>query len=272
MIATTPVPLDDLNLEVQELYRRAIRTLAEAQVPSLVGGAYALAHYTGIVRHTKDFDVFLRQADVGRALQALADVGFRTELTFPHWLGKAFMGEDFVDLIFSSGNGVAKVDDEWFAHGTPARFLGEAVTLMPPEEMIWSKAFVVERERYDGADIIHLIRAAGRDLDWPRIVRRFGPYWRVLLSHLVLFGFVYPGERDAVPAAVMNELTERLTRETAGPPPKERVCRGTLLSRVQYVIDLDRWGYADARLEGEAGMTAAQAEDWTEAGLRDLHK
>jgi hypothetical protein len=34
-----------------------------------------------------------------------------------------------------------------------------------------------------------------------------------------------------------------------GEPPAERVCRGTLLSRTQYVVDVERWGYADGRLD-----------------------
>src|SRR5206468_1316705 len=97
-------------------------------------------------------------------------------------------------VIFSSGNGVAKVDDEWFEHATAGRFLGEDIQLCPPEEMIWSKGFLLERERCDAADVIHLIHARGPRLDWERLLRRFGPHWRVLLSHLILFGFVYPGE------------------------------------------------------------------------------
>jgi hypothetical protein len=271
MIATTTVPLDDLSLEAQGFYRQAIRVLHEARVPFLVGGAYALAQYTGIVRHTKDFDVFVRPTDARRALDAFRLTGYRTELTFAHWLGKVFYGQDYVDVIFSSGNGVAKVDERWFAHATPARFLGEDVLLCPPEEMIWSKAFVVERERYDGADINHLLRSCGQVLDWPRILERFGSCWPVLLSHLLLFGFVYPTERDAVPEWVLQDLIGRLEQELQGPPATRRLCRGTLLSRVQYVVDLDQWGYEDARLEPPSSMTPEQARGWTEAGLREQH-
>jgi hypothetical protein len=122
------------------------------------------------------------------------------------------------------------------------------VKLCPPEETIWSKASIMERERFDGADVAHLLRACAPGLDWKRLVRRFGPHWRVLLSHLVLFGFVYPGERWRIPAAVMRELTERLTRETDTPAPDERLCYGTVLSRAQYLTDIETWGYKDARL------------------------
>jgi hypothetical protein len=261
---------EDLSLEAQAFYRLAVRLLNEAGIPFLVGGAYALAHYTGIVRHTKDFDVFVRPDDCQRALDAFAQAGLRTELTFPHWLGKAFNGEDFVDVIFSSGNGVVKVDDDWFEHAQQATFLGEPVWLCPVEEIIWSKSFVCERERFDGADINHLLRGHGPGLDWQRLLDRFGPHWRILLCHLVMFGFVYPSERDAVPGWLMAELLRRLEAE-AETPAGRRVCQGTLLSRIQYVVDMDRWGYSDARLDSEAGMTRKQAEAWTEAGLRDQH-
>jgi hypothetical protein len=261
---------DDLELETQAFYRRAVQVLNAAGIPFLVGGAYALAHYTGIVRHTKDFDVFVRPDDSQQALDAFTQEGYRTELTFVHWLGKVFNAEDFVDVIFSSGNGVVKVDDVWFEQASSATFLGEPVRLCPVEEMIWSKGFVCERERFDGADINHLLRARGRALDWQRLVERFGPHWRMLLVHLVMFGFVYPSERDVVPAWVMAELTQRLLGEN-GVAIERNVCQGSLLSRIQYVIDMDRWGYTDARLDSEAGMTRKQARVWTEAGLREQH-
>src|SRR5215212_9139011 len=105
-----------LDPSTREYYCHAIQTLQHAQVPFLVGGAYAFERYVGIARHTKDFDIFVRPRDRDRVLALLSEVGCQTDLTFPHWLGKAFRGEDFVDVIFSSGNGVAEVDDAWFEH------------------------------------------------------------------------------------------------------------------------------------------------------------
>ena len=52
-------------------------------VPFLVGGSHAFLEYTGIVRNTKDFDLFLRRADLDRAMEALRDAGYRTELHLP---------------------------------------------------------------------------------------------------------------------------------------------------------------------------------------------
>lgn len=243
-----PSAEDELDPRIYSFYCAALTALQQAQVPFLVGGAYALARHTGIVRHTKDFDIFIRPTDCERVLQVLSAAGYRTELTDPRWLAKAFSGEDFIDVIFSSGNAIAEVDDAWFEHAIDAKVLGLSVQLCPPEETIWSKAFVMERERYDGADIAHLLRAYGDRLDWDRLLDRFGAHWRVLFSHLVLFGYIYPCERGCIPPSVMDALLDRLRTEVQPPLTAGRLCQGTLLSKVQYATDIDRWGYQDARL------------------------
>jgi len=260
--------IDQLPQETLDFYRRSMTTLDDAGVPFLVGGAYAFERYTGIARHTKDFDIFVHPRDVDRVLSSLAADGCETDVPFPHWLGKARCGENFVDVIFSSGNGVAAVDDDWFRHSVEARVFEHPVRLIPPEEMIWSKAFIMERERFDGADVTHILRASAERIDWPRLVARFGDYWRVLMTHLVMFGFIYPGERHRIPPGVLSELSTRLQRELGAPESDERVCRGTILSRAQYLVDVERWGYADPRLAPHGNMTEREAEIWT-AGIAD---
>lgn len=249
----------------QQVYREGLDALGGLALPFLVGGAYAFARYTGIERFTKDFDVFLLAEHVEPALGALAAAGFSIDKPFPHWLAKARRGDDFIDLIYSSGNGVARVDERWFEHAVEGEVLGRRVLLVPPEEMLWSKSFIMERERYDGADVAHLLRALAPTLDWKRLVERFGNYWRVLLSHAVLFGFIYPGERDRLPAWVMEALVERLDRDLRTPPSDERICQGTILSRQQYLTDVERWGYHDARVFPRGHMSADDTATWTAA-------
>jgi hypothetical protein len=230
-------------------------------VPFLVGGAYALERYTGVARHTKDFDLFVRPADAGRALGALARAGYPTEMTSDTWIGKAFHDDLYVDIIFRSGNGVSEVTDAWFEHAVDGEVLGVPARLCSAEEIIWMKAYIMDHERYDGADIAHLLRARAEDLDWPRLLSDFGPHWRVLLSHLTLFGFIYPTESSKVPVEIMDDLLDRLSAEThtASPQaPAERICRGTLLSRTQYLIDVEQWGYKDGRLAPEGNLTEEQ--------------
>lgn len=262
---TTVPGAGELDPQAVAFYRQALDVLRRAGVPFLLGGAYALERYTGIQRHTKDFDFFLHPRDAPHALEQLRAAGYQTELTFPHWLGKAFRGELFVDLIFGSGNGLCRVDEQWFAHAEPAEALGTPVRLIPVEEMIWSKAFIMERERFDGADVAHLLRARGEQLDWHRLLERFGSYGEVLLAHVVLFDFIYPGERAKIPDWVRRDLIQRYQEEVAAPPPEARECRGTLLSRAQYLVDLEAWGYRDPRRRPEGMMSEKEIGIWTEA-------
>ena len=258
---------EHLDPQARDFYRRAMRRFMDGGVPFLVGGAYAFARYTGIERHTKDLDVFLHPRDFDRALALLAEEGCQTEVPFPHWLGKAHRDGSFVDLIFSSGNGVAAVDDEWFRHAVADEVLDVPVRLSPAEEMIWSKAFIMERERYDGADVAHVLRARAESLNWGRLVRRFGEHWRVLLGHIVMFGFIYPCERHRIPPDVIRLLSGRLEKELTA-PAEERLCQGTLVSRAQYLVDLERWGYEDPRLAPRGNLTERETAIWT-AGIAD---
>lgn len=230
---------------------RAIGLLLDAGVPFVVGGAYAYATYTGIYRDTKDLDLFPRKRDAGRALEVLELDGWRTERTDEVWLYKAFKGEYFVDFIFSSGNGVAVVDEEWFENAKTATVFGHRCLVAPAEEMIWSKAFVNERERYDGSDVSHLILKAGRQMDWERVLRRFDRYWEVLFSHLMMFRYAYPSERDTIPDWVMAELMSRTLDTVREGNWEERICRGNLISRVNYHVDIHHWGFRDGRLWDE---------------------
>jgi hypothetical protein len=246
-----------------------MRVLNAADVPFVVGGAFAFSYYTGITRHTKDIDVFLRPRDLGRALHALDASGFCTETTYRTWLAKGYLGGHFIDIIFNLGNGMRPVDDDWFAYAIAATLFGEPVRISPPEEMLWSKAFTMARDRYDGADVAHLLRACGAKMDWLRLVRRFGEHWPVLYGHLILFNYMYPGDWQQIPAWVMQELASRLRCSLTNPPAVARLspplCRGTMLGAEQYHVDTEEWGYQDARLRPWGTMTPEDLAQWKDA-------
>jgi hypothetical protein len=235
--------------EELDMRATALRGLVDRKVPFLVAGAYAHFEYTGVERDTKDLDVFLRRGDVEAAFVALEAVGFTRHVEDPLWIAKGYHGEWFVDLIYSSGNGIAAVDDGWFEHAREGEVMGVPVLLAPAEEMIWSKAFVCERERYDGNDVANLLRACGRELDWERLIDRFADQWEVLLAHLVLFRFAFPSERSQMPRWVMSELLHRSMAQLPEHDPERRICRGTLLSKEQYRHAVERDGFEDERAQ-----------------------
>src|SRR5688572_20405445 len=136
-----------LQPETWDFYRQVMQVLNRSGLPYLVGGAYAFERYTGIERHTKDFDIFSRRQDAERILATLEEeLGCRSEVTFPHWLGKAYNRAtgDYIDVIYSSGSGIAVVDDDWFTHAVRAEVLGIPALLCPAEEIVWSKGFIME--------------------------------------------------------------------------------------------------------------------------------
>src|SRR6266508_6934794 len=89
-----------VNGERDDVYRRSMEVLQDANIPFLIAGAYVVEVYAGVSRRTKDFDLYLRPRHVDAAIKALACAGYATDLTFPHWLAKAKRGRDYVDLIF----------------------------------------------------------------------------------------------------------------------------------------------------------------------------
>jgi hypothetical protein len=242
----------------QEVHGHALALLQDAGLSPMVGGAYAMRTHAGLWRDTKDLDLFLRKDRIPKALDLLARAGYRTEVTDPLWIAKAFNGPYFIDLIFSSGNGIAVVDDQWEARAVRANVLGRDALIAPAEEMIWQKAYIQERERFDGADIHHLLRCRGARLDWEHILRRFGDHWPVLLGHLLSFRFAFPSDKEQVPSWVMRELMGRVAGDEELPAARDRICRGTLLSRQQYLSEVNEHGYRDAReleVDGWAGDT-----------------
>jgi hypothetical protein len=143
--ADVPTPGDPLLT----FYVDSLRLLEATGLPFVVGGAFAHSRYTGRDRDTKDLDVMLKREDVPHALAAFKDAGYEVEVPFPHWLGKVHRDGRYIDVVYSSGNGIVRVDDCWFTHAVPSEVLGISVALCPAEELLWSSAFVQERERYD---------------------------------------------------------------------------------------------------------------------------
>ncbi len=248
-----PPPTDGNHQPARQFYLKALQSLDDAGVQYLVGGGFALTQHTGIQRDTKDLDVFVRPGECRKTVDVLGGAGYRTEWTWPHFLAKALSGSAFVDILFNSGNGLSPVDDEWFANAVEGDLIGRRVLFVPVEEMIWSKAFVMERDRFDGADVAHLILRCGPKIDWKRLLRRFQNHERVLLAQLILYGYVYPSKQDYVPLWVIDELNQRVRQE---PKTTEPLCRGTFLAQHQYQIDVHKWGFIDARLAPRGPLRA----------------
>lgn len=240
-----PPPHDETPAEADIFYAESLRILTDSGIPFLVAGTFAVNCYTGINRATKDLDIFCKAGDFPRILLHFQERGFEPEIEDERWIAKVKRGGCFFDVIFSSGVAVVPITDSWFQESHPATYYGIEVRLTPPTELIWSKALLQHRHRYDGADIAHLILRQADRIDWPRLLSHMEQYWEVLLIHLLNFRFIYPTERDNVPRWLFDELLRRAREHADLPVPLTRICRGRLFSPVDYEIDVREWGFAD---------------------------
>jgi len=227
----------------ERFYIAALKKLIDSGIQFMIGGTYAFTEHTGIKRETKDLDIFCKAGDYPRILKVFEEYGYKTQIIDARWLAKASHKDHYIDLIFASRTDLATVDDSWFKHAPEGNIFHLPVKLIPPEELIWSKAYIQHREKFDGADVNHIILKQGQSLDWQRLLMRMEAHWEVLFSHLINFRFVYPSERDIVPKWLMEELLSRSQQQLTLPNPQDKVCRGHLLANGQYDIDFEKWGF-----------------------------
>ena len=229
---------------VKHQYQLAMRSVAAARVPYVIGGAWAVEHYTPLGRATLDLDLMVEPSKVEVAVQALTQHGARL-------LGRDLMevrmalGGVEIDLVHHFAQGEHAVDRTWHQHALPGYAFDLATLFAAPSELIWTKVFIASRHRFDGADVVHLIRATHRTLDWKRLHAHLRAYPELLMAYLNLFEFCYPGERDTVPAWIWKRLIAdvQTVREPIGP----KICRGPLLDSTSFIFDGIAKGYQDVR-------------------------
>jgi hypothetical protein len=230
--------------EQASLFREVLELLEKKQVPYAVSGAFALRQHTGICRFTKDLDLFMTDRTQREVMPFLGRCGFECEVRDPVWLAKVHRGDFFVDLITGMSNGVIVVEDSWIERASAAVILGVKTRVLSPEELVASKLFVAKRERFDGADIAHVIYGTYPTFDWDRELKLAGEHWEMLLWALLLFRYIYPSETHYVPAAVWRELLQRFESRIANPEPQADF-RGSLIDDNMFAIDVNEWRLAN---------------------------
>lgn len=232
------------NKEALAFYREALDLLQQSGARFMLGGAFATFQYTGIYRNTKDLDVFCKSSEYPTILKYFGSKGYRTELTDIRWLAKVFKGDYFLDIIFNTVNNICKVDDDWYEHATTTEFLGVKIKVLSPDDLVWCKIYVQNRERYDAADINHILLKQGKNLNWKRLAQRMDQHWHLLLAQLLSFQFVYPSDHmDIVPKWLFDELISRANEQYELPRPTVKVCCGPTIDQTQYAIDIKEWNY-----------------------------
>ena len=128
----------------------------------------------------------------------------------------------------------------------PRELFGTKVQLVPPTEFVWSKMFVQDRYRYDGADVAHMILKRHDEIDWQRLLNHMELHWEVLLMAPAQLPLHLPERARRHPAVAARRAARAAARsQNSIPPPGMKVCRGRIFSPRDYPIDVTEWGFSE---------------------------
>ena len=210
------------------VYLDAIRVTQKTRAPFVMGGAFGLAGYTGRWRNTKDLDFFVLPSDKDKVVDALTKAGFEDyypTLAYDRgWIYRAVRENTIVDTIWQTPNRRTQVDDQWFARARHVVLRGEKLAVLPAEELLTIKLFVIQRDRCDWPDLINLLYSTCEELDWQHVLNRLEAEKALLAGLLNVFNWVAPQRAKCIPREIrkMFHLPE-ITSEDLSLPEEHRV-------------------------------------------------
>lgn len=191
-------------------YRTAIQALRRLGTRFLLGGGFALATHIGRWRNTKDIDFYILPHDREAAVDALTRAGFvdyYSRLPYDrNWIYRSTCAGVIVDLIWAMANQRAQVDESWMQDAPEVEIRGEALMVIPMEEFIWCKLYILQRDHCDWTDVWNLLYAAGEEVDWRRLLRRLDEDWPLLKALLTMYCWLCPERADRLPQWLQNRF------------------------------------------------------------------
>ena len=191
------------------IYLQAIGATRQTGVPFVLGGAFGLAGYTGRWRNTKDLDFFVLPSDKDRVIEALTRIGFvdyYPTLAYDRgWIYRAVRDDVLVDTIWQTPNRRAVVDEHWFQRARQVTLRDEQLKVLPAEELLAIKLYIVQRDRCDWPDLINLLYATCHELDWAHVIERLQAETALLAGLLNVFNWVAPARAAQIPGWVREK-------------------------------------------------------------------
>jgi hypothetical protein len=185
------------------VYRRVIQEARAAGIRFAIGGAFATAVYTGELRNTKDFDFYVLPEDREAMIGAISRAGLRDHYDrLPYdrsWIYRASQGDVIVDTIWAMANQRTQVDTRWLSHGPMVTIRGQRLRVIPIEELIWTKLYVLQRERSDWGDVLKLIDARAESVEWDHLRSRLAEDTPLLTGALAVLSWLAPDRARDIP-------------------------------------------------------------------------
>jgi hypothetical protein len=207
-----------------ELYDAVLRGAAKREIPLALGGAFAVATYTGCWRNTKDLDLYVLPEHKDRMIELTRDLGmadyFDTKEYDRWWIYRATLDGTIVDIIWAMANHRQQIDELWMS-GPEVNLRGHRLKVLPAEAMLWDKLYIVQRERCDWQDVFNLLYAAGEEVDWELLLRRIGEDTPLMAGALSVFRWLAPERAQRLPSWIWRRVGLGAAAATSAPGPDD---------------------------------------------------
>jgi hypothetical protein len=191
------------------LYDSVLNGAAEREIPFALGGAFAVATYTGCWRNTKDLDLYVPPEHKDRMIQLLADLGmvdyFDTKEYDRWWIYRGARDGNIVDIIWAMANHRQQIDELWMS-GPEVPIRGHRVRVLPAEAMLWDKLYIMQRDRCDWPDVLNLLYATGAEVNWEMLLRRVGDDLPLMAGVLSVFRWLAPDRAAQFPSWIWRRV------------------------------------------------------------------
>jgi hypothetical protein len=191
-------------------YAQIIQAAQARNVPLAIGGGFAFSAYAHRWRSTKDIDLYILHEHLEEMIDILRGANFQDyfeQLPYDRrWIYRAHRNGLIVDLIWGMANYLTQTDAGWLTGETEIEIRGTAVKLLPVEELIWAKLYVLQRDRCDWPDLLNLIHTQAEKIDWDRLLARVDKDLRLVGGVLNVFSWLCPDRAHVVPQWVWQRV------------------------------------------------------------------
>ena len=213
--APTSETLSLIGSEEWDVYARVFAELQREGINFAIGGGFAKQCYTGIPRQAKDLDLYILPCHRDTAVRVTSRAGladyYERRPYDRAWIYRSFRAdvihEDvIVDVIWAMANQRAQVDGAWINSGPLITVRDITLRLVPPEELIWSALYVLQRDRSDWPDALNLLHACAAHLNWDHLIERLGEDLPLLAALAQVFLWLCPDRVCEIPPELRSRI------------------------------------------------------------------
>jgi hypothetical protein len=177
------MPSDAKFNTLLDAMKRVAATLRDNEIPFALAGGLAV-YARGGPETGHDVDFIVQREDAERALDLLADAGFRCERPPEGWLFKVFDEHgSMIDLIFAPNNQPEAVT-EILARADELEVYAITLKVLSITDVLASKLLALKEHEVDYDSVLEIARSCREQIDWDVLHARTGtnPYAKAFFT------------------------------------------------------------------------------------------